>query len=146
MKIVLAPSALATAPNSDVTSGQEYKVQDDQNTLLPARTKRKFQVPASIDIGRTAAIAGVSKRQVCKTVPPAKPDPLSEQSGVPAQYFSVLYTKRAANKVNGFVNTHICALLAAFPKLYCFQAEEEKQVISGWHAGGQARQFLHPLQ
>ena len=102
MKQTSAPTSLAKAPDGGETSLQEGKVTDDQNTLLPVIKKRKaFQPPTSLAPDRTAAVTGVSKTRVCKSVPPPNANTAPEQAGSSAQYFSVLYTKRAANKVVG---------------------------------------------
>lgn len=98
MRRSLAPSVMAKDTDDGVTPGQANTMKSDQTDLLPVRTKRKFACPASIAPGQTAAMTGVSKTKVCHTLPVADPKG-AEQTVSPAQYYTVLYTKRAANKV-----------------------------------------------
>ncbi|KAL0049394.1 hypothetical protein WJX82_001168 [Trebouxia sp. C0006] len=88
---------MAKDTDDGMTPGQANTMKSDQTDLLPVRTKRKFACPASIAPGQTAAMTGVSKTKVCHTLPVADPKG-AEQTVSPAQYYTVLYTKRAANK------------------------------------------------
>ncbi len=98
MRRSLAPSVVAKDTDDGVTPGQANPLKADQTNLLPVRTKRKFACPASIAPGRTAAMNGVSKAKVCHTLPVADPKGAAQTVSA-AQYYTVLYTKRAANKV-----------------------------------------------
>lgn len=98
MRRSLAPSVKAKDTDDGVIPGQANTLKADQTNLLPVRTKRKFACPASVAPERTAAMTGVSKAQVCHTLPVIDPKG-AEQTVAAAQYYSVLYTKRAANKV-----------------------------------------------
>ena len=103
MKRCIAPSSLAGEGFTDASQAPERPTdQSKSSVLLSARHKRKFVAPASAAAGQTAPTAGVFKVQRCKTVPATlqqqtKDD--SSKSAASAQYFSVLYTKRATNKV-----------------------------------------------
>lgn len=102
MRKFQAPSCQVKTDDSSADCPQIPKDRADPSTssaLLPARTKRKFTAPALVaPTSITAATAGIAK-QVCKSLPVIKDKPPVEQSEASAQYFSVLYTKRAANKV-----------------------------------------------
>jgi len=98
MRRSLAPSVIAKDTDDGVTPGQANTLKADQTTLLPVRTKRKFACPTSVAPGRTAAATGVPKAQFCHSLPIADPKG-AERRVAAAQYYSVLYTKRAANKV-----------------------------------------------
>lgn len=89
---------MAKDTDDGVTPGPANTLKADQTDLLPVRTKRKFACPVSVAPARTAAMLGVSKAQACHTLPVTDPKG-AEQTIAAAQYYSVLYTKRAANKV-----------------------------------------------
>ena len=66
----------------------------------PLPTKRKFQAPGS---SGSVPLTAVAQKMPCgpasaACVPVAKPD-VAPGSAITAQYYTVLYTKRAANKV-----------------------------------------------
>ena len=105
MRRSLAPSSLVGQGFVDASQAPERPSdQSMSSVLLPARNKRKFVAPASVDPGQTAPASGGSKVQRRTTVPftqrQQKKDTSSPSgSAASAQYFSVLYTKRATNKV-----------------------------------------------
>lgn len=103
MKKHVAPSAQVNKEDSSADIPQAPKVRPDPSTAgapLPARTKRKFAAPAAVaTTSNWSATAGIAK-QPYTSVSADKGNPPLEQSGASAQYFSVLYTKRVANKVS----------------------------------------------
>ena len=105
MRRSLAPSSLVGQGFIDASQAPETPSDLDMSSvLLPARNKRKFVAPASVDPGQTAPAAGGSKVQRCTTVPYAQQQQNKDTSSpsgsaASAQYFSVLYAKRATNKV-----------------------------------------------
>ncbi|KAL3144372.1 hypothetical protein ABBQ32_004125 [Trebouxia sp. C0010 RCD-2024] len=94
----VAHSTQVNTEDSSADIAQAQKDRTDPSTAgapLPARIKRKFAAPASVaTTSKTPATAGIVK-QVGTSVSVDKGNPPVEQS---AQYFSVLYTKRVANK------------------------------------------------
>ena len=127
-----APSILVGERSVGASQAPEEPTdQSKSSALLPARNKRKFVAPASVAPGQTASAAGVTRVQRCKTMPAAQQQQGKDGPSNPsasAQYFSVLYTKRATNKV--------CAAALSAPKLSptrgaSFQKKKNKSYSDG---------------
>ena len=148
MRRSLAPSSVANTIKGSAASADAPDCQADHTAkpVLPARTKRKFAPPASVAPARTAASIGVPKSQVCNTVPIAQDTHPSQSSEASAQYFSVLYTKRAANKVSPYKLLGNTAFWSAETDCLCICTEKENQVLLRWRPGSKRRQCLYPLQ
>ena len=102
MRRSLAPSCVVSTGEISTDGAQAQKGCTDQSTgsaVLPAR-KRKFAAPALVATDKSVAASGVTEIQVRKIETAVKDNAPVEHSGTPAQYFSVLYTKRNANKVH----------------------------------------------
>ena len=99
----VAPPRQVKTEDISTDTPQAPKDRTDPSTasaLLPARVKRKFAALASVaHTFKMPVTTGIAK-QGCVPVPVDKGNSAVEQSGASAQYFSVLYTKRAANKVS----------------------------------------------
>lgn len=122
------------------TSAEVASVQE-----VSKSAKRRFQPPASINVSRLAAKASSQPVQTA-SASKATGGNGNGSPAVAAQYYSVLYTKRAANKVCCcFTRLQYSFSSHRLPHISAFSAEEEKQVIPGWRLGSEGSQRMYSV-